>query len=129
MKKSIFITMLLCLCAIAVNAQNIKGYYTCGSIVNRNLQTDPSKEQTYTSIPAPGGHTLVINITSPSEPCTFTFDQGNSNCSVLTTRENMIAIAVPTTSFPGSEYCTIIVECNGEYMEIQAYVVDSNYHL
>ncbi len=128
MKRTLFISMLLCLFAIVANAQNIKGYYSCGSIVNRNLQANPDKAQTKTDFGVPGGNTLVINITSPSGPCTFTFDQGNSNCYVLQTYDHMIAIAVPTTSWPGSEYCIITVECDGEYMEIKPYIMDSNYH-
>lgn len=128
MRTKLFITMLLCLFAFAAQAQNIKGYYTCGSIVNRNLQTDPDRTQTSTSFGVPGGNTLAINITSPSGPCTFTFDEGNSNCWVTQMSDRSIAISVPTTEIPGSEYCTITVECEGEYMEIRAYIMDSNYH-
>lgn len=128
MRTKLFITMLLCLFAFAAQAQNIKGYYTCGSIVNRNLQTDPDRTQTRTDFGVPGGNGLTIYITAPEGKCTFTFDKGNSNSRVTSVGDRNISVYLPEPQYPGSEYCIITVECNGEFMEIQPYILDHNYH-
>ncbi len=121
MKKSIFITMLLCLCALVATAQDlgIQGYYRVNYEYKGGLKADMEDPREYTEIGVPDGSTVEIYITEPQTgSCSFTFDSEGSGSSRITTGSRMVVIIARGAG----KYCTLKTECGGKYLETRIYV-------
>ena len=130
MKRTLFISMLLCLFAIVANAQDlgIQGYYrhygsTSGDIwYELKVGSDDPRE--YTEIGVIRGTTVEVQITEPATGvCTFSIDSGLAGCYILSSYTRCILIAVPDITPSGKDYSTLHITCGDKYLEVRMYII------
>lgn len=124
MKKSIFITMLLCLFAVVANAQTqdvgIQGYYVSGHIQHGELKVGSDDPREFTQIGVFPGR-AEIHITQPETgTCTFTFDDNNSGCTLQSRYDRYVVLNV-NSGVPSGRAAILEVECEGKYLRIDIY--------
>ena len=130
MKRTLFISMLLCLFALVAKAQTqdvgIQGYYKyTGSpmgTVGSELKLGSDDPREYTEIGLRANSTVEIYITEPQTgSCTFRVE--GSYCERIQSSDRMCVIRTRSASIP-TGYSTLHIWCGDKYLEVRIYVTN-----
>lgn len=133
MKRTLFITMLLCLFAVVANAQTqdvgVQGgfrYYQSGSTSWDDLKVGGEDPREYTEIGVRRSSRIEIQITEPATgACAFSMESGTGRCSILTQYNRYALIDIPDRSWSSSTpYSTLHITCGDKYLEVRIYVTN-----